>query len=89
MTFASIILAAGEGTRMRSKLPKVLHPLAGKPLVRYALQAVEGLVDLPPVLVVGHGADAVRAAHRRWCCVRPPGRAAGHRACGDDGPAIA
>ena len=62
MTFASIILAAGEGTRMRSKLPKVLHPLAGKPLVWYALQAVEGLVDLPPVLVVGHGADAVKAA---------------------------
>ena len=62
MTFASIILAAGEGTRMRSKLPKVLHPLAGKPMVAYALQAVEGLVDLPPVLVVGHGAEAVKAA---------------------------
>jgi bifunctional UDP-N-acetylglucosamine pyrophosphorylase/glucosamine-1-phosphate N-acetyltransferase len=62
MTFASIILAAGEGTRMRSKLPKVLHPLAGKPLVWHALKAVEGLVDLPPVLVVGHGADAVKAA---------------------------
>ena len=62
MTLASIILAAGEGTRMRSKLPKVLHPLAGKPMIRYALNAVEGLVDLPPVLVVGHGADAVKAA---------------------------
>jgi bifunctional UDP-N-acetylglucosamine pyrophosphorylase/glucosamine-1-phosphate N-acetyltransferase len=62
MTYASIILAAGEGTRMRSKLPKVLHPLAGKPLVWYALNAVEGLVDLPPVLVIGHGAQAVRAA---------------------------
>ena len=62
MTFASIILAAGEGTRMRSKLPKVLHLLAGKPLVWHALEAVEGLIDLPPVLVVGHGADAVKAA---------------------------
>jgi bifunctional UDP-N-acetylglucosamine pyrophosphorylase / glucosamine-1-phosphate N-acetyltransferase len=40
MTLASIILAAGEGTRMRSKLPKVLHPLAGKPMIRYALEAV-------------------------------------------------
>jgi bifunctional UDP-N-acetylglucosamine pyrophosphorylase / glucosamine-1-phosphate N-acetyltransferase len=62
MTLAAIILAAGEGTRMRSKLPKVLHPLAGKPMIRYALDAVEGLVNLPPVLVVGHGADAVKAA---------------------------
>jgi bifunctional UDP-N-acetylglucosamine pyrophosphorylase / glucosamine-1-phosphate N-acetyltransferase len=62
MTLAAIILAAGEGTRMRSKLPKVLHPLAGKPMIRYALDAVEGLVNLPPLLVVGHGADAVKAA---------------------------
>jgi len=62
MTLASIILAAGEGTRMRSKLPKVLHPLAGKPMIWYALNAVEDLVDLPPVLVVGHGADVVKAA---------------------------
>ena len=61
MTIASIILAAGEGTRMRSKLPKVLHLLGGKPLIWHALQAVEGLVDLAPVLVVGHGADQVRA----------------------------
>jgi len=62
MTLASIILAAGEGTRMRSKLPKVLHPLAGKPMVWYALKAVETLTDLPPVLVVGHGSDTVMAA---------------------------
>lgn len=62
MTLASIILAAGEGTRMRSKLPKVLHPVAGKPMIWYALNAVEGLVDQTPVLVVGHGADAVKAA---------------------------
>ena len=62
MTLASIILAAGEGTRMRSKHPKVLHKLAGKPLVWYALKAVEDLADLPPVLVVGYGAEAVKAA---------------------------
>jgi bifunctional UDP-N-acetylglucosamine pyrophosphorylase/glucosamine-1-phosphate N-acetyltransferase len=62
MTLASIILAAGEGTRMRSKTPKVLHPLAGKPMIDYALQAVQGLVDLPPVVVIGHGADIVKTA---------------------------
>jgi bifunctional UDP-N-acetylglucosamine pyrophosphorylase/glucosamine-1-phosphate N-acetyltransferase len=59
MTTASIILAAGEGTRMRSKLPKVVHPIAGKPMVWHALQAVEGLVDLLPVLVVGFRAETV------------------------------
>ena len=60
MTIASIILAAGQGTRMRSKLPKVLHPVVGKPMIWYALQTVQPLVNLPPVIVVGHGADAVR-----------------------------
>lgn len=60
MALASIILAAGEGTRMRSKLPKVLHVLAGKPMIWHALQAVKPLADLPPVLVVGHGADDVK-----------------------------
>ncbi len=37
MKVTSLILAAGHGTRMRSKLPKMLHPLAGKPLVMHAL----------------------------------------------------
>jgi len=59
MTTASIILAAGEGTRMRSKLPKVVHPIAGKPMVWHALKAVQDLVNLPPVLVVGFRAEAV------------------------------
>jgi bifunctional UDP-N-acetylglucosamine pyrophosphorylase / glucosamine-1-phosphate N-acetyltransferase len=62
MTVASIILAAGQGTRMRSKLPKVLHKLAGRPMVWHALQSVNELVDLPPVLVVGYRANAVRQA---------------------------
>ena len=47
---------------MRSKLPKVLHPLLGKPLVWHALRAVNPLTDSPPVLVVGHGAEAVKEA---------------------------
>ncbi len=62
MTMASVILAAGQGTRMRSKLPKVLHPLAGKPMVWHALRAVRDLVDLPPVLVVGYRAEEVQQA---------------------------
>jgi bifunctional UDP-N-acetylglucosamine pyrophosphorylase/glucosamine-1-phosphate N-acetyltransferase len=57
---SAIILAAGQGTRMRSNLPKVLHPLSGRPLIQYALDAVNGLTTNPPVVVIGHGADEVR-----------------------------
>ncbi|NPV56045.1 MAG: bifunctional UDP-N-acetylglucosamine diphosphorylase/glucosamine-1-phosphate N-acetyltransferase GlmU [Anaerolineae bacterium] len=62
MRLISVILAAGQGTRMRSALPKMLHPLAGQPMVLYALDAVAALTDQPPVLVVGHGAEAVGEA---------------------------
>lgn len=62
MKLVPIILAAGHGTRMKSKLPKMLHPLAGKPLVMYALEAAASLGGEPPVVVVGHGEDAVREA---------------------------
>jgi bifunctional UDP-N-acetylglucosamine pyrophosphorylase/glucosamine-1-phosphate N-acetyltransferase len=55
-----IILAAGQGTRMRSELPKVLQPLAGQPLLEHVLDAAEQL-DADDVCVVhGHGAEAVR-----------------------------
>ena len=59
-TIAVVILAAGQGTRMKSNLPKVLHPIAGRPMIQYVLDAVAEVVDTQPVLVVGHGADAVR-----------------------------
>jgi bifunctional UDP-N-acetylglucosamine pyrophosphorylase/glucosamine-1-phosphate N-acetyltransferase len=60
VSLGAIILAAGQGTRMRSDLPKVLHLLAGQPMVLYALEAVREVADLPPVLVVGHQAEAVQ-----------------------------
>ncbi|MFQ6100817.1 MAG: bifunctional UDP-N-acetylglucosamine diphosphorylase/glucosamine-1-phosphate N-acetyltransferase GlmU [Anaerolineae bacterium] len=60
MKLAIVILAAGQGTRMKSDLPKVLHPLAGKPLVTYAVEMARALTDIKPVLVVGRGAEAVR-----------------------------
>lgn len=60
MKTTAVILAAGQGTRMRSALPKVLHHLAGRPLIDYALRAVENLTDTPPVVVIGRGAEAVR-----------------------------
>ncbi|MBL8058151.1 MAG: bifunctional UDP-N-acetylglucosamine diphosphorylase/glucosamine-1-phosphate N-acetyltransferase GlmU [Anaerolineales bacterium] len=61
MTLAAVILAAGQGTRLKSSLPKVLHRLGGQPLVRHALAAAQAVTGVPPVLVVGHGAEAVRA----------------------------
>jgi bifunctional UDP-N-acetylglucosamine pyrophosphorylase/glucosamine-1-phosphate N-acetyltransferase len=62
MTLAVVILAAGQGTRMKSSLPKVLHRLGGRPLIEYALASAQALADERPVLVVGHGAEAVQAA---------------------------
>jgi len=59
---SAVILAAGQGTRLKSARPKVLHPLGGRPLVSYAIEAAQAVSGRPPVLVVGHGAEAVRAA---------------------------
>lgn len=60
-SLAAIILAAGQGTRMKSKLAKVLHPLAGKPMVEYAVDAAKfaGVEEI--VVVIGHQGDQVRA----------------------------
>ncbi|MEA4812879.1 MAG: bifunctional UDP-N-acetylglucosamine diphosphorylase/glucosamine-1-phosphate N-acetyltransferase GlmU [Anaerolineaceae bacterium] len=62
MTIASVTLAAGYGKRMYSQKHKVLHEVAGKPLIWYALRALEGLTDLAPVVVVGQSADEVKDA---------------------------
>jgi bifunctional UDP-N-acetylglucosamine pyrophosphorylase/glucosamine-1-phosphate N-acetyltransferase len=59
---AVIVLAAGEGTRMRSALPKVLHEVCGLPMVRYVLDAARTLRPDRIVVVTGHGSDAVEAA---------------------------
>jgi bifunctional UDP-N-acetylglucosamine pyrophosphorylase/glucosamine-1-phosphate N-acetyltransferase len=59
---AVVVLAAGLGTRMRSKRAKVLHELGGRPLLHYPLLAVRPLGPSRIVLVVGHQADLVRAA---------------------------
>ncbi|MEU3620932.1 UDP-N-acetylglucosamine diphosphorylase/glucosamine-1-phosphate N-acetyltransferase [Amycolatopsis coloradensis] len=58
---STLILAAGEGTRMRSSTPKVLHPIAGRPLVEHAVRAAAGLSPEHLVVVIGHGRDSVGA----------------------------
>ncbi len=60
MSVSVAVLAAGQGTRMRSERPKVLHELAGWPMVRHVLEIARQLADYPPVLVIGHGADLVQ-----------------------------
>ena len=56
----TVILAAGEGKRMRSRTPKVLHELCGRPLISYPLRLAQTLADRI-VMVVGPNADGVRA----------------------------
>jgi len=58
-----ILLAAGQGTRMKSALPKVLHPLAGRPLFLHALTTAQRLAPSRVAVVIGHGAESVRQAY--------------------------
>ncbi|WP_147106121.1 bifunctional UDP-N-acetylglucosamine diphosphorylase/glucosamine-1-phosphate N-acetyltransferase GlmU [Tateyamaria sp. syn59] len=62
MSVALIILAAGKGTRMKSDLPKVLHPIAGAPMLHHALQTSAALDPARTIVVAGHGAEQVQAA---------------------------
>ncbi|MAC45739.1 MAG: UDP-N-acetylglucosamine diphosphorylase/glucosamine-1-phosphate N-acetyltransferase [Oceanospirillum sp.] len=57
-----VILAAGQGTRMRSAKPKVLHTIAGKPMVEHVINQAQSIPDSRIHLVVGHGAEQVKAA---------------------------
>jgi len=59
-----VILAAGQGTRMKSRLPKVLHPVAGRPMLGHVLDAARALDAAACHVVHGHGAEAVREAFR-------------------------
>jgi len=57
-----VILAAGQGKRMRSDLPKVLHPIAGKPMLAHVLDTARALVPTQVCVVYGHGGEQVRTA---------------------------
>lgn len=60
-SFAAVILAAGQGTRMKSKLAKVLHPVAGKPMIEYAVGAAKFAGVENTVVVIGHQGEQVHA----------------------------
>ncbi len=59
MKVTAILLAAGQGTRMKSNLPKVLHPVAGKPMIWHVLNAIQEFTTEKAVVVVGHDAEVV------------------------------
>ena len=61
MNLVNVILAAGFGTRMKSELPKVMHPLLGRPMVEWAVRSATEVSGRPPVLVVGYGRELVEA----------------------------
>jgi bifunctional UDP-N-acetylglucosamine pyrophosphorylase/glucosamine-1-phosphate N-acetyltransferase len=62
MNICSVILAAGQGTRMKSTLPKVLHPLLGRPMLQYALDTAAAVNQEQPVVIIGHGASQIEQA---------------------------
>ena len=66
---AAVILAAGQGTRMKSALPKVLHEVAGQPMLVHVIDGARTVGAAPVVAVIGHGADRVRAAFAGSCVV--------------------
>jgi bifunctional UDP-N-acetylglucosamine pyrophosphorylase/glucosamine-1-phosphate N-acetyltransferase len=61
-SFAAIVLAAGEGTRMKSALPKILHEIAGRPMIGHVLAALAPLAPTQTVVVLGQGQDEVAKA---------------------------
>src|SRR6266704_4182190 len=79
-TYATVVLAAGKGTRMRSTLPKVLHTLAGEPLLSHVLNAIETIPSSAvfasftetthsyrPIVVLGHEAALVETIFGERC----------------------
>ena len=76
---AAVILAAGKGTRMKSDLPKVLHPIAGRPMIRHLLATVEALSPARIVVVTGmEGAAVAQAVAPHATALQDPPLGTGH-----------
>src|SRR5438105_3104264 len=65
-SLAAVVLAAGRGKRLKSKLPKVLHPMCGRPVLWHVLTAAAGLKPDRLIVVVHEHAEEVEAAAREW-----------------------
>jgi len=82
MKITAVLLAAGQGTRMKSELPKVLHPLCGKPMLWHVLEALKSVTTEKPVVIVGHGAEDVQKyiGDVAECVLQEPQLGTGHAA---------
>src|SRR5512142_157086 len=82
MKITAVLLAAGQGTRMKSELPKVLHLLCGKPMLWHTLEALRAATTEKPVVVVGHGAELVTkyVGDSADCVLQEPQLGTGHAA---------
>jgi len=82
MKVTAVLLAAGQGTRMKSDLPKVLHPLCGRPMLWHVLEALKLAATEKPVVVVGHGAEDVQKylGESADCVLQEPQLGTGHAA---------
>ncbi|HEY5156765.1 MAG TPA: NTP transferase domain-containing protein, partial [Anaerolineales bacterium] len=80
MKITAIILAAGQGTRMNSVLPKVLHPVCGVPMIAHSLAAAKAASSETPLVVIGFGAEAVREflGKKARCVIQDPQLGTGH-----------
>ena len=82
MKVTAVLLAAGQGTRMKSDLPKVLHPLCGKPMLWHVFEALKDVATEKPVVIVGHGAEEVKRylGDSADCVLQEPQLGTGHAA---------
>ena len=80
MKTTAVLLAAGQGTRMKSDLPKVLHPVCGVAMIAHSLAAAKATSSETPVVIIGHGAEAVREflGKEARCVVQDPQLGTGH-----------
>src|SRR5260221_11034056 len=82
MKVTAVLLAAGQGTRMKSALPKVLHPLCGKPMLWHVMEALKFAATEKAVVVIGHGAGEVKRylGDSADCVLQEPQLGTGHAA---------
>jgi bifunctional UDP-N-acetylglucosamine pyrophosphorylase / glucosamine-1-phosphate N-acetyltransferase len=82
MKVTAILLAAGQGTRMKSDLPKVLHPLCGRPMLWHVLEALKAATTEKPFVIVGHGAPEVEkyVGDAAQCVLQEPQLGTAHAA---------
>ncbi|MFN6993439.1 MAG: bifunctional UDP-N-acetylglucosamine diphosphorylase/glucosamine-1-phosphate N-acetyltransferase GlmU [Aquincola tertiaricarbonis] len=71
MTLSIVIMAAGKGTRMKSSRPKVLHALAGRPMLAHVVDTTATLAATQQIVITGHGAEQVEATMRVACAEAP------------------